>query len=627
MLRLSLLATLALASELSGQSGDRRRARPNPGSTQASVRAELAAVLLESGKYSEARREYYALVNSDGRNYAYRLGLARTLTWGGWYRDAETQLNILESQRPGDPVIEELRRLVRPNLYADSREVRRWVAERPNYAPYRIQLARALLREGQARAAVAEYVAVLTTNPSPALLREAGEAFAAARDRSGGVAYVSGFVARAPADTGYRAVLVDALLADRQYAAAVAQADTVVLLARTPATLAMRARVNIARGDLGAAERDLNESLGLRPSAETYLLLGDTYRWRGEFGRARTAYAAAGTLKRDRALTAAFAQLARDERGVFAFEPPPVTEAGWHTTAGTNGDNAGIYYSTLEVRRGVGLAYGFVGGVSAEVRQLRETRSLAETAIGGYAVDVAVAREGIRGPFYGRGGVSAGLAFHPQAKLTPAAGLSFTGRYFAWSASYDLATGAAYPFLRTLASIIPFGTGSEPLTMVTNAVSLGGPLGRADVAAGLRTAALSDDNSRTEFQGYARFPFTPNLSAVYAGSSISFAERSTRYWAPSSYASNALGLELAARQLRGWSLVARALPGVALTDDSPFVAGSASGTGTRRSRFQITTGGELAYRHPRWESALAVGWGRVASYSRAEVSGRISVVP
>ncbi|MDQ3673817.1 MAG: hypothetical protein M3365_05520, partial [Gemmatimonadota bacterium] len=298
-----------------------------------------------------------------------------------------------------------------------------------------------------------------------------------------------------------------------------------------------------------------------------------------------------------------------------------------HTTAATNGDNAGIHYSTLEVRRGVALALGFVGGVSAEVRQLRETRSLAERAIGGYAVDVAIGREGIRGPFYGRGGVSAGLAFHPQAKLTPAAGLSLTGRYYAWSASYDLATGPAYPFLRTLASIIPQGTGSEPLTMVTNAVSLGGPVGRADLALGLRTAALSDDNSRTEFQGYARFPFTPALSAVYAGSSISFARHSNDYWAPRSYASNALGLELAARQLRGWSAIIRALPGAALTDESPFVAGSGSVTGSREMRFQITTGGELAYRHPRWESAIALGWGRIANYSRTEVSGRITIVP
>ncbi len=625
--RIALLAFGVLASELGGQSPGRRRTRPSPAPPATSVRAELAAVLLESGKYAEARREYYALVRSDARNYAYRLGLARTLAWGGWYLDAEHELKLLAAQRPGDPTVVELQQLVRTNLHAESREVRQWVLERPSYLPYRVALARALLREGQPRAAVAEYVAVLTTSPTPALLREVGAAFAAARDRDGGIAYVRGFVARAPADTGFRAALVDVLLADRQYAAALAEADTIVGLTRSPATLTARARVNIASGDLGAAERDLNESIALRPSAESYLLLGDTYRWRGEFGRARGAYQSAGALKRDRAVTAAFAQLARDERGVLAFESAPVAEQGWQTNAATNGDNAGIHYSTLELRRGFGLAYGFVGGASVELRALRENRSLNQRTIGGYAFDLAVAREGIRGPFYGRGGVSAGLAFHPQARMVPAGSLGLTGRYYAWSASYDLSAGPAYPILRTLASIIPLGTGSTPLSAVTNAVSLGGPVGRVDLAVGLRTAALSDDNRRTEFQGYGRLPLTPALSAIYWGSSISFAQSSTAYWAPRSYASNALGFELAARQLRGWSVIARALPGTAWTDDSPFVAGATSGTGPRQLRFQITTGGELAYRHPRWESAIALGWGRVASYSRTEASARINLIP
>ena len=624
--RVALLALVVLASELSGQSG-RGRTRSGSGPPATAVRAELAALLLESGKYAEARREYHALVNADRRNYAYRLGLARTLTWGGWYRDAETELRILAAMRPGDPVVVDLQQLVRTNLRAYSEEARQWVRERPGYLPYRVALARALLREGQARAAVAEYVAVLTTNPTPELLREGGAAFAAARDRDGGIAYVRGFVARAPADTGFRAALVDLLLADRQYAAALAQSDTIVALARAPATLTQRARVNIASGDLGAAERDLNESIALRPAAESYLLLGDTYRWRGEFGRARTAYQNAGLLKRDRTVTAAFAQLARDERGVLSFESAPVAEPGWQSNAATAGDNAGIHYSTLELRRGFGLAFGFVGGASVEIRQLRERRSLNETAIGGYAFDLAVAREGIRGPFYGRGGVSAGLAFHPQAKMVPAASLGLTGRYYAWSASYDFSAGPAYPILRTLASVIPLGTGSAPITAVTNAVSLGGPVGRANLAVGLRAAALSDDNRRTELQGYGRLPLSPALSVVYWGSSLSFNRSSTDYWSPRSYASNALGLELAARQLRGWSVIARALPGVALTDDSPFVAGATSDTGARKMRFQITTGGEIAYRHPRWESAIALGWGRVANYSRTEASARITLIP
>lgn len=629
--RISLLAVLVLASELSGQSAGRRRPRTRPDapvtSRTSSVRAELAAVLLESGKYSDAAREYRWLVQMDSRNTAYRLGLVRALAWGGWYRDAEQELKVLAAQRPGDPTVEELRQLVRTNLEPDSREARQWVLERPSYAPYRIALARALLRERQPRGAIAQYDTVLATNPTPVALREVGEAYAAAHDRAGGIAYVRGVVARAPADTGFRRALAELLLADRQYAAALVQSDTVLSLARTPGTLADRARVNIARGDLGAAERDLNESIAIRPTAEAYLLLGDTYRWRGEFGRARTAYENARTLKRDRTVTTAFAQLARDERAVLAFESAPVTEQGWQTNAATNGDNAGVHYSTYEFRRGFDLGSGFVGGATMEVRQLREANSATRGALGGYDVQLAIAREGIQGPFYGRAGGSAGLVFHPLAKTVSAATLALAGRYYAWSASFDISTGPAYPSLRTLASVIPLGRGSMPLTAVTSAGSLAGPVGRADIAAGLRSATISDGNHRTELQGYARFPFTPTLSAVYWGNTLAFAQTSTAYWAPRSYASNALGLELAARQLRGWSLSLRALPGVASTDDSPFVRSAAPDTGTRRLRFQINTGGELAYRHPRWESAITFGWGRVANYSRTEASARITLVP
>ena len=623
----ALATAVVLASELNGQGTDRRRTRPRTPAQPATVRAELAAVLLESGKYADARREYSRLVASDPRNYGFRLGLARTLTWGGWYRDAELELNVLASQRPGDPAIEDLRRLVRPNLSASSPEVRTWLLARPNHIPYRIALARALLREGEPRAAVAEYVSVLGTNPTAPLLREAAVAFDAARDRTGGIAYVRGVVARAPADTGFRGALVDALLADRQYAAALAQSDTILSLARTPATLAAHARVNIARGDLGAAERDLNESIAMRPTAESYLLLGDTYRWRGEFGRARTEYQRASALTRDRTVIAAFAQLARDERGVLSFEAAPLVERGWQAAVFTNTDNAGVQYSSGEFRHGFGLAYGFVGGGSVKVRQLRETRSLTPGgAIAGYAGELAVAREGIRGAFYGRAGASAGIGFHPRADIVGLASLALTGRYYAWSAAYDLSAGPAYPLLRTIASVIPEGEGSVPIIAVTNAVSLGGPVGRADLALGLRASSLSDDNRRTELQAFARLPVTPALSAVYAGSSISFAQASPNYWAPVSYASNALGLELAARQLRGWSLIARVLPGTAWTDDSPFVPGSASTAGPRQLRFQITTGGELTYRNPLWESGLAFGWGRVATYSRTEVTARITLI-
>lgn len=621
-----LLAVIVLASDLSGQTAGRRSgSRANPATSSSAVRAELAAVLLESGKYSDAAREYRWLVQTDARNTAHRFGLVRALAWGGSYREAEQHLRTLSAQRPGDPNVEELQQLVRTNLVPHSGEARQWVYERPNYAPYRIALARALVRERQPRAAIVEYDMLLAANPTPAVLRELGDAYAAAKDRAGGITRARAFVARAPADTGFRLALADLLAADRQFDAAIAQSDTVLSFSRTHATLVSRARINIARGDLGGVERDLIEALAIKQTPEAYLLLGDTYRWRGEFGRARTAYGYARTMKPDRTVTAAFAQLARDERAVLAFEPAPVAEQGWQTNATINGDNAGVHYSTLEFRRGFGFGSGFVGSASMEVRQLREDNAVAQGALGGYAAELGVAHEAITGAFLGRLGASAGLVFHPLAETVPTASFAVTARYFAWSASFDVSTGPAYPSLRTIASVIPLGTGSKPLTAFASAVSLAGPLGVADIAAGVRHAELSDRNRRRELQAYARLPMTPALSAIYWGSTIAYTQPSDMYWSPQGYSSNSLGLELAARQLRGWSVIARALPGVASTGNSPFVRSAAADTSSRRLRFQISTGAELAYRRPSWESAITFGWGRIASYSRTEASARITL--
>ena len=70
---LALVALLVVASDASAQTSRRRRGSGPPSSTSSSVRAELAAVLLESGKYSDAAREYRALLTyPDGKRAALR---------------------------------------------------------------------------------------------------------------------------------------------------------------------------------------------------------------------------------------------------------------------------------------------------------------------------------------------------------------------------------------------------------------------------------------------------------------------------------------------------------------------------------------------------------------------------
>jgi len=82
-------------------------------------------------------------------------------------------------------------------------------------------------------------------------------------------------------------------------------------------------------------------------------------------------------------------------------------------------------------------------------------------------------------------------------------------------------------------------------------------------------------------------------------------------------------MELAARQLRGWSLLMRVMPGLANTTEQPFSA--VADTSTQKLRFQFSTGGELAYRRPGWETGIGFNWGRVANYSRTSLDVRITL--
>ncbi len=623
-----LLCLITITSSLSGQ-GSSRRSRSRNTSSNIAVRAELAAVLLQSGKYSDAAREYRTLVATDARNTEYRLGLVRALAWGEHYREAEEQLSLLPASRRDESDVQQLERLVRSNLEPSSAEAQRWVAQNPNYAPYRAALAHAWVREHHPGWAIAQYDTLLATNPTPALVRDLADAYSAAHNRAVGIARLREFVARAPAESGYRLALADLLTEDRQYAAALAETDTVLSYGRTPGALMTRARIDIASDDLVSAERDLNDALALKPTADAYLLLGDTYRWRGEFGKARTAYEYARVMRKDRTVTAAFAQLARDQRSVLTFEPASAADEGWQTSVTTDGDNGGIHYTTVDFQRGFSVGNGFVGSTSMSILQLSEMSAVANGKSAGFAGTLGLSREGITGAFYGRLGATAGLVFHPIASTVPTASVAATVRYYAWSASANIGTGPAYPALRTLASVIPFGEGSRPLTEFNSAFSVAGPVGPIDIAGGVRQADISDNNRRNELEGYARLPVGPVMSLIYWGNSIRFARPTADYWSPQSYASNALGLELAERQLRGLSLVARVLPGVASTDDSPFTHTGNTNPGAsaaeQRLHFQISAGGELAYRRPGWETGLGFDWGRIANYSRTSLSFHLSI--
>jgi thioredoxin-like negative regulator of GroEL len=112
-------------------SAQQRSTRATPAQAQASpalVRAELAAVLLQSKKYDDAAREYRSLLSRDASNDEYRLGLARALAWGNRFRDAEVELRALQARHVQPSTVDSLLRSVRDAMEPRASEAAEWVA-------------------------------------------------------------------------------------------------------------------------------------------------------------------------------------------------------------------------------------------------------------------------------------------------------------------------------------------------------------------------------------------------------------------------------------------------------------------------------------------------------------------
>src|SRR5438094_717607 len=311
-----LVAAPVLAQRPSGGS---RPAAP----VSAGVRAELATVLLQSGRYDEAAREFRQLIKRNPSSFEYRLGLARALAWGNHPAEAERELTQLIAKRPGTPGLDSLLRAVRDAYDPRAVDAAAWVTSDPWYSPYRLALARALAREGMPRLAILHYDTLLT-RPAigrlpdrGALLRELADAYVAAGDRVGGADHLRAALALAPADIALRRTLASMLVDARRYGEARAQYDTLLLQAPSAPLFLERARLRLSLGDRAGATSDLWMSVGMQPSASAYVLLGDLFRENGDYRGARSMYVAArqGASSDARiAVASALAQLDREER-------------------------------------------------------------------------------------------------------------------------------------------------------------------------------------------------------------------------------------------------------------------------------------------------------------------------
>jgi tetratricopeptide (TPR) repeat protein len=472
----------------------------------------------------------------------------------------------MRAQYPGNRNIGALLRSVRQSLVPTSDEAASWLREDPRHAPYRRALAQALMREGNARAAVPHYARLIGLDLSTSLVVEAAQAYLGARENDDAAALLNRALGRKPHDAEL---------------------------------LFTRAQVNLARHDLLAAEADVIASLKIAQTPEAYLLLGDLRRWRADYSNARTVYDYARRLRPTSALVrSANAQLLRAERPVPAFIPTGGDGEGWHVRSAAVSDNAGVAYATASARREVEVNPGTTLGLDLELRRLREESSSIDEQIDGAAISAGVTHELVAGSWrlrlHGRGGY---VHHEQQAMFTGA--VAGAGWYGPWALSLEYAHRPAYPTLLTAAD----------LKESSIAGAFGGPIGDVDFAMSVQHSTFSDDNQRVTAQIITRVPITRNAALLGSGNGVWFAEASRVYWSPQSYVAGAVGLELATRNALGVFFALRGMAGPARSIEDEA-----------HQSVQYSGGMDLGYRGVASDVGLTInyGTGRAGGYSRFE---------
>ena len=573
-------------------------------SPDSGARAEYAAALLALQQYDSAAANYRILINADSNDLSARVGLARALAWGNHPREAEPELRWVTLRVPGDTTFVVMLRVARHSYDPTSADAARWVGEDPQYAPYRLTLARLLASEGRLDLAAAQFDTLVSGNSSSlALIREAAGVHAMAGDSIGDARLLRRAVALAPADTGIRQSYAEALAWSGDRASAVAQYDTLLAASGSdPDLLIARARLYAVSGDNAAAERDLSEAIAKRPTPEAWVMLGDLYRWEGDRSRAWSAYSEASALRPgDAAAEGGFAELAAAERRQKAAVLSG--ELGWNTFASYLGDNAGFDLSIAGLGGGMGIGPASALLLGADARRLGSDQGeAAYLGVVQYFRSYRFSAEGgavtyrERGDF-GYGSVSAAGAL---------GGL--------WT-SVEVRTGPTFQWLMS----------PRTLTYRGASASLTIPAGLAAFSFGVDRMWLSDGNDRTQLQLGARYALWRGVSAIYSGGMIGFDHAGASYWDPRRFTSHSMGLELSTQRDSGFSVSARVLPGIGVMSDGfdATIPGA-------RTAAQLSTGLALAYRRRWWSLTLDGDYAhgvRDSGYQSARASARLRITP
>ena len=590
------------------------------------ARVELAAVLLDARRYTDAADEYRRLIAQDPARREYRLGLARALTWGDRPREAEPLLRGLRAAAPEDTIVVALLHSARSGYDPSSSEAGNWVVEDPAYAPYRLAYARALENDGHSREAAEQFDLLVAVDATLPLLREAAAAHGTARDSLGAAALLGRALDLAPGDDSLRLDYARALAWAGDSQRAIDQYGTLVAHHPTAELFLARGQLLVWRGDNRRGADDLRRSVALAPSYEGYALLGDVARWEGSFDEARTMYLHALTLvPNDPRVTVALAELRR--RQTLYVASIGRADEGWGADAAYTEDNTGFLFLAAGMNSGIAVDDRTIVGVGFEQRRVAQrSRIVGQNHIDGFAADLRAQRR--FGSHITLSG-AVGLARHSHVRDIGFGGVAMDWERGRVSGTLSLGTGPVYGSLMSLATLAPSGAlpngTASAIVGRTSSASVSVPVGSASLTVSGERLELSDGNARNLVSAAVRLPLASNVAAIYDGSVMGFARPSELYWDPHRYTSQAVGVEVTGQPARGLRVAVRALPGIAQSQEpiaNPGGSGTAALLSSRRV-FEFSTGGELRYQAGRWDASAAAGYGRGREGNYQSLNGSI----
>jgi Flp pilus assembly protein TadD len=592
------------------------------------VRRELAAMLLANAQYEAAQREYRALVDASPGDRELRFGLARALAWSNQWREAERELAIFALELPGDTVVRSMLRMARANIEPSSADARAWMRGDSEYSPYRLELARALVREGQLRLALEHYDTLLASDLSVALLRESAGVHAAIPDSLGAARLLGIAVTLSPLDRELRGEYASALAWSANHTGAIEQLSILLEESRNAEWLFTRGQLHAWAGQYPAAIADLSEAADLAPDYETLALLGDVYRWHGELGLARSTYERALALRaEDPAILQRLAEVRAAELAQRAGASGFVDERGWVVSSRYAEDNAGFLFLSAGISRGFALAPWLTATTAFEQRRISQrVVGDVERWLLGYAASAGAQMD------LGRYRVSArgGIMRHPHVEDVPFGDASLSTGFGGARIELEVNRGPAYQMLMTSRTLVHQVAGwlQEPVQLVATAgrgtVEI--PVGSARVAVTAEQARFSDGNRRQSLSGAVRLPVARGLDAIYSTGVMGYSDRAEAYWDPERYSSHALGVEYSVSPAAGWVVAARVLPGLGRTDRAApgIPEGTPAGIGGSNA-LNLSVGGDVGYHSDAWAVTAGGGYTRGRDGSYQSLSGNLRV--